>query len=76
MNDRTMSSEEERAKVVLNDTRRRVMTLEREIAHHNAFITNYQSTCTHIWKGQDDEHPHGTPRETFICDICSKEEIR
>jgi hypothetical protein len=50
--------------------------LRAELKHHEAFIQTMQSLCDHDWRGQDDEHPHGTPSETFICTVCEKEERR
>jgi hypothetical protein len=73
---RPHTDEEKRLSQVLQDTRTRIVKLKGEMTHHEAFIRHAQETCDHDWRGQDDVHPHGTPRETFICTICRKEEVR
>lgn len=67
---------EVRMREVLQDTHRRMAKLHTELNHHELFIKHAREMCEHDWRGQDDIHPHGTPRETFICTICGKEETR
>lgn len=67
---------ETKTREVIEGTQLRILELKAELAHHQQFISSAQKICEHDWRGQDDVHPHGTPRETFICTICLKEEVR
>lgn len=60
---------------VVIGTEARVAKLKAELKVHEDFLSS-AFICDHDWVGQDDEHPHGTPRETFICSICHTEEKR
>lgn len=63
-------------KAVISKTMARVAQLAEERKVHTDFLESARAICAHDWRGQRDEHPHGTPRETFICTICLKEEVR
>lgn len=73
---RPHTPEETRLKEVLRDTHHRMFKLRREMEHHEQFVEHARGMCDHDWRGQDDVHPHGTPRETFVCTICGKEQVR
>lgn len=74
---RAHTADEQRIAATVSLTLDRIAQLQRELSHHKSFLNNAQNDiCPHDFRGQDDEHPHGTPMETFICTICRKEERR